>query len=102
MSWESTAIYYKEINERINKKLGNLHSAKIHLTSVDFEEIVGCKSKGDGDEAGQTLGQVAKQLEVAGADFILICTNTMHKIADRVEAHITIPLLHIADVTGEK
>jgi len=102
MSWESTAIYYKELNERVNKTLGGLHSAKIHLTSVDFAEIADLQKQEKWEEAGKRLGHVAKHLEAAGADFILICTNTMHKVAEQVETHITVPLLHIADVTGTK
>ena len=101
MSWESTVTYYKIINETVKKELGGLHSSKCILYSVDFDEIEKCQSCGDWDRSGDILGQAARSLEKAGADFIVICTNTMHKVAPRVQSYISIPLLHIADVTTE-
>jgi aspartate racemase len=102
MSWESTATYYKEINQAINLHLGGLHSAKICMVSLDFAEVEACQHKGDWQQAAKLLTTAAHQLEAAGADFILICTNTMHKVAKEVERSIQIPLLHIAQATGEK
>lgn len=101
MSWESTVTYYKIINETVKKELGGLHSSKCILYSVDFDEIEKCQSCGDWDKSGDILGQAARSLEKAGADFIVICTNTMHKVAPRIQSYISIPLLHIADVTTE-
>ena len=101
MSWESTVTYYKIINETVKKELGGLHSSKCILYSVDFDEIEKCQSCGDWDRSGDIQGQAARSLEKAGADFIVICTNTMHKVAPRVQSYISIPLLHIADVTTE-
>ncbi|MBQ7487023.1 MAG: aspartate/glutamate racemase family protein [Clostridia bacterium] len=101
MSWESTLTYYKIINETISEKLGGLHSAKILLYSVDFDEIERCQSSGDWAKSAEILGDAAKRLEGAGADFIVICTNTMHKIAPEVRDHISVPLLHIAEVTAQ-
>lgn len=101
MSWESTATYYKIINSIIKDKLGGLNSAKIVLYSVNFKEIEDCQSIGDWDKSGAILTDSAKKLEVAGADFILICTNTMHKVAPQVASAISVPLLHIADVTAD-
>lgn len=102
MSWESSALYYRWINEIVKKKLGGLHSAKIAMVSVDFQEIEDLQHKGLWAESGRILSQAAEQVEAAGADFLLICTNTMHKVAPQVEAAINIPLLHIADATAEK
>jgi len=102
MSWESTATYYKEINQAINLRLGGLHSAKICMVSLDFAEIEACQHKGDWQQAAKLLTSAALQLEAAGADFILICTNTMHKVAKEIEQSTHIPLLHIAHATGEK
>ena len=101
MSWESTVTYYQIINETVKKELGGLHSSRCILYSVDFDEIEKCQSCGDWDKSGDILGQAARSLEKAGADFIVICTNTMHKVAPRVQSYISIPLLHIADVTTE-
>ena len=101
MSWESTATYYREINVGIKKSLGGLHSAKILLYSVDFAEIEELQRLDKWSETAVILGNAAKSLEVAGADFVLICTNTMHKVASRIEERIEIPLLHIADATAE-
>ena len=100
MSWESTILYYKIINEVISQKLGGLHSAKIILYSVDFAEVEQCQAEGRWEDAGNLLGSVAKRLQLAGADFVVLCTNTMHKVAFRIEECIDIPLLHIADVTA--
>lgn len=101
MSWESTVTYYQIINETVKKELGGLHSSRCILYSVDFDEIEKCQSCGDWDKSGDILGQAARSLEKAGADFIVICTNTMHKVAPRIQSYISIPLLHIADVTTE-
>ena len=100
MSWESTVSYYQSINRGIKKKLGGLHSAKLVLYSVDFAQIESLQHKGDWDEAANILAGAALSLQKAGADFVLICTNTMHKVAAEVEQAITLPLLHIADATG--
>lgn len=100
MSWESTRSYYEAINRGIQAQLGGLHSAKILLNSVDFSEIEVLQAAGRWQEAGELLAAAAKSVEAGGADCLLICTNTMHKVADTVEAAINIPLLHIADATG--
>lgn len=100
MSWESTASYYEIINEVINQKLGGLHSARTIIYSVDFAEIELCQSEGRWEDAGKLLADAAKYLERAGADFVVLCTNTMHKVAPQIEGSINIPLLHIADVTA--
>ena len=102
MSWESTALYYSHINELIREKLGGLHSAKIAMYSVDFQEIEVLQHAGEWDATGEILSTAAKQVENAGADFLLICTNTMHKVAPQIEAAIEIPLLHIADATANR
>jgi len=102
MSWQSTASYYKAINEGVNKHLGGLHSAKICMNSVDFSEIEALQQLGDWPATARILCNAARSIEAAGADFLLICTNTMHKVADDIEASLTIPLLHIADATGKK
>ncbi|MEO0802341.1 MAG: aspartate/glutamate racemase family protein [Cyanobacteria bacterium J06642_2] len=101
MSWESTALYYRWLNEGIREKLGGLHSAKVAMVSVDFQEIEHLQHVGNWDEAGKQLAIAARQIEAAGADFLLVCTNTMHKIAPQIEEAIAIPLLHIADATAE-
>ncbi|KFN03055.1 aspartate/glutamate racemase family protein [Bacillus clarus] len=100
MSWESSSEYYRIINEEVKKRLGGLHSAKCLLYSVDFEEIERFQSEGDWERAGVLLGEAAQSLEKGGADFIIICTNTMHKIIDHVKAKINIPVIHIADATA--
>jgi len=102
MSWESTVTYYRIINEGIKARLGGLHSAKICLYSVDFDEIAQLQYREDWDSTAEILGRAASGLEKAGADFLVICTNTMHKVAPQIEQDITIPLLHIADATAEK
>ena len=102
MSWESSAAYYRIINEEVKKRLGGLHSAKCILYSVDFDEIERYQANGQWEQAGQLLGNVACSLESAGADFIIICTNTMHKVTDAIEENIHIPILHIADATARE
>ncbi|WP_308685009.1 aspartate/glutamate racemase family protein [Stomatobaculum longum] len=102
MSWESTIPYYRIINEEVKNRLGGLHSAKIILYSVEFAEIEKCQSSGNWDESGEILGQAARGIEAAGADFILICTNTMHKVAAQISSKIQIPLIHIADATADE
>lgn len=99
MSFESTATYYNAINTLVNQRLGGVHSAKLLLSSVDFAEVVQYQQNNDWEQAVTLLGSEAKKLEQAGADFILICTNTMHKVVDKIQSHISIPLLHIADTT---
>jgi aspartate racemase len=100
MSWESTVPYYRQINETIKQRLGGLHSAKIVLYSVDFQEIERLQHAGDWQAAGVVLANVARSLEAAGADFLVLCTNTMHKVAGAIEAAVRIPLFHIADPTA--
>ncbi len=100
MSWESTTSYYRIINETIKEQLGGLHSAKILLYSVDFAEIEECQANGNWDKSAKILSDIAKCLEVAGADNIVICTNTMHKVAPQIEKEINIPIIHIAQVTA--
>lgn len=102
MSWESTAAYYKLINNGIKRECGGLHSAKIILHSVDFAEIEELQQQKRWHEAGKILADCAEGLEQAGADFMMICTNTMHKVADQVTDRISVPLIHIADATAEK
>lgn len=100
MSWESTVSYYQFINEAVKERLGGLHSAKILLHSVDFAEIEACQSSGDWDRSADILAQAARGLAGAGADFIVICTNTMHKVAPQIQERSGVPLLHIAEVTA--
>lgn len=100
MSWESTVPYYRQINEAVKTRLGGLHSAKIVLYSVDFAEIERLQHAGDWDAAGAILADAARMLERAGADFLVLCTNTMHKVASAIESAVRIPLLHIADPTA--
>lgn len=102
MSWESTALYYQQINKMVHRRLGKLHSAKVIINSVDFEEIAALQSKGLWQEAGVYLAEQAQNLEKAGADCILVCTNTMHKVAAQIEDSISIPFLHIADATAKE
>ena len=101
MSWESTVDYYRMINQGVKAALGGLHSAKIVMYSVDFDVVEKMQSAGDWDGAANLLIEAAKNIQLAGADFLLICTNTMHKVAPQVEAAIDIPLLHIADATAK-
>lgn len=102
MSWESSEKYYRIINEEVKNRLGGLHSAKCILYSVDFAEIERYQSEGDWKSAGKVLGNVAKSLERAGANFIVICTNTMHNVIKYIEKRINIPILHIADATAKQ
>lgn len=102
MSWESTELYYRWINESVKQKLGGLHSAKIAMVSVDFHEIEELQHQSDWQTAGDILAQASQQIEAAGADFLLICTNTMHKIAPQIEGTISIPILHLADATAKR
>jgi len=101
MSWESTAHYYRALNEGVKARLGGLHSARLVLHSEEFAAIERMQREGRWDEAGEVLADARRGLEAAGADFVLIAANTMHKVADRMMAGARIPLLHIADVTGE-
>jgi aspartate racemase len=101
MSWESTAAYYRVINEGVKKSLGGLHSAKIVLYSVDFEPIERLQHKDDWEGTAGILSEAALCIQAAGADFLVICTNTMHKVAPDIEKAISIPILHIADATAE-
>jgi aspartate racemase len=100
MSWESTIPYYRQINELIKERMGGLHSARIILYSVDFHDIERLQHAGDWEAAGRLLGDAARRLEGAGADFLVLCTNTMHKVAAAIESAVRIPLLHIADPTA--
>lgn len=102
MSWESTELYYRWINQEVKRRLGRLHSAQIALVSVDFEKIELLQHQDRWEEAGVHLAQAARQVEAAGADFLLICTNTMHKVAPQIQAAINIPILHIADATAAR
>lgn len=102
MSWHSTALYYELINKGIQQQLGGLHSAKIILSSIDFAEIEALQSRGEWDQLGEILAQAALNLQHAGADFLLICTNTMHISVPIIEHRINIPILHIADATANK
>lgn len=101
MSWESTLSYYQALNEGVKQRLGGLHSAKICLYSVDFDEIETLQHQGKWDETATILADAAQSVEKGGADFILICTNTMHKVAPQIEAKVNIPILHIADATAQ-
>ncbi|OFE13942.1 aspartate/glutamate racemase [Pseudohongiella acticola] len=100
MSWESTQSYYRSINEGIKARLGGLHSAKIALYSVDFAEIESLQHRGEWEQTAEILGDAALSVQHAGADFLLICTNTMHKVAPQIQRRIDIPVLHIADATA--
>ncbi len=102
MSWESTVPYYRMINEHVKQQLGGLHSAKLFLYSVDFYEIEKLQMAGDWQQAGEILGNAARSLARAGAEVIVVCTNTMHKVAGDIERIGGLPLLHIADATAEK
>ena len=101
MSWESTALYYQWINEGIREALGGLHSADLLVSSVDFHHIERLQDQGQWDEAGRTLAQRAVELKAAGAEGLVIATNTMHKVADQITQESQLPLLHIADCTAE-
>ncbi|MBQ1325334.1 MAG: amino acid racemase, partial [Solobacterium sp.] len=101
MSWESTVPYYQIINEIVKNKLGGLHSARLILYSVEFAEIEEMQSAGQWDTAAEVLGDAARKLEACGADYIVICTNTMHKVAPQIQRMISVPVIHIADATAE-
>jgi aspartate racemase len=100
MSWESTAIYYELLNERVRERLGGLHSARVLLLSVDFAEVEELQSSGRWDEAGELLAAEARRLEAGGADLLVLCTNTMHKVSDSIEEAVSIPLVHLGDTTA--
>ncbi|SEO89231.1 aspartate/glutamate racemase family protein [Aquisalimonas asiatica] len=100
MSWESTVPYYRQINEEVRERLGGLHSAKIILYSVDFHEIEQLQRDGNWEAAGIILADAARSLQAAGATFVVLCTNTMHRVSGSIEAAVGIPLLHIADTTA--
>jgi aspartate racemase len=100
MSWESTAEYYRLANQMVRDRLGGLHSARVLLSSVDFADIERLQVTGNWAEAGRLLAVEARRLESAGADLLVLCTNTMHKVADDIEAAVAIPLLHLGDITG--
>lgn len=102
MSWESTVTYYKQINETVKETLGGFHSAKCLMYSVDFHEIEECQANGEWEKSGNILAEAAGNLEKAGADCIIICTNTMHKVVDQIKSRISIPILHIADATADE
>ena len=102
MSWESTIPYYRIINEEVKNRLGGLHSAKIILYSVEFDEIEKCQSNNEWEKSGEILGKAAQGLEAAGADFLLICTNTMHKVLPQIASWVRIPIIHIADATADE
>lgn len=101
MSWESTVPYYRLINETIKARLGGLHSAKLVIYSVDFDEIATLQHAGDWDAAGQVLADAAQRLERAGAEALVICANTMHKVAPAIEAAVRLPVLHVVDAVAE-
>ncbi|MGE5841059.1 MAG: aspartate/glutamate racemase family protein [Deltaproteobacteria bacterium] len=102
MSWESTIPYYRIINETVRERLGGFHSAKLVLYSVDFHEIEMLQRSGAWDKSGRMLAQAARSLQAAGVDFLVLCTNTMHKVADAIESAVSIPLFHIADPTAQE
>ena len=100
MSWESTALYYRLVNEEVRDRLGGFHSARLVMASVDFAEVEAMQVAGDWAAAGALLAREAQGLEAAGAECVVLCTNTMHKVADAIAAAVDIPLLHLADVTA--
>jgi aspartate racemase len=101
MSWESTALYYRLVNEEVRERLGGFHSARLVMASVDFAEVEAMQTAGDWAAAGDLLAREAQGLEAAGAECVVLCTNTMHMVADAIEAAVEIPLLHLADVTAD-
>jgi aspartate racemase len=101
MSWESTALYYRLVNEEVRERLGGFHSARLVMASVDFAEVEAMQAAGDWAAAGDLLAREAQGLEAAGAECVVLCTNTMHRVADAIEAAVEIPLLHLADVTAD-
>jgi aspartate racemase len=102
MSWESSLEYYRIVNERVKARLGGLHSARSVMVSVDFAEIEALQHAGRWDEAGSLMAAAARSLERAGADCVVLCTNTMHKLAEHIQAAVRVPFLHIADATAER
>lgn len=102
MTWESTDLYYRWINQFVKAKLGGLHSARIAMLSVDFQEIAELQHSDNWNRAGEILSEAARHVEAAGADFLVICTNTMHKVAPQIERAINIPILHVADATARR
>ena len=102
MSAESTVTYYKVINSVVNQKLGGFHSAKCLLYSVDFDEIERCQMSGEWEKSGEILADAARRLQKGGADFLVLCTNTMHKVAHAIESAVSIPFLHIAEATARR
>lgn len=102
MTWESTDLYYRWINQFVKAKLGGLHSARIAMLSVDFQEIAELQHSDNWNRAGEILSEAARHIEAAGADFLVICTNTMHKVAPQIERAISIPILHVADATARR
>lgn len=100
MSWESTALYYQWINQQVKHQLGGLHSARLVLWSVDFQQIERLQVAGQWQEAGELLAEAGRHLEAAGAEMVVLCTNTMHKVAPQIAGAITIPFIHIADATA--
>ena len=101
MSWESSALYYRLVNEAVRDRLGGFHSARVVLASVDFAEVESMQARGDWGSAGSLLAHEARMLQAAGADCVVLCTNTMHKVAEAIETAVDIPLLHLADVTAD-
>ena len=101
MSWESSALYYRLINELVRERLGGLHSARCLMASVDFADVEHLQATGQWERAGELLAREARHLAAGGADFILLCTNTMHKVAASIEQAVDIPLLHLADVAAQ-
>ncbi|KIQ23108.1 aspartate racemase [Flavobacterium sp. MEB061] len=102
MSWESSSLYYQIINRTTQEKLGGVHSAKCILYSVDFNEIALLQKEGNWEKLGELMVEAAQSLEKGGADFIILCTNTMHKLSDEIEASVSIPLIHIGDAAAQK
>jgi aspartate racemase len=100
MSWESSALYYQIVNEAVRERLGGYHSARVVMSSVDFAEVEAMQAAGEWEAAGELLAAEAKALEAAGADCLVLCTNTMHKVAGAIEAATSVPLIHIVDVTA--
>lgn len=100
MSWESSALYYEILNEAVRERLGGYHSARVLMSSVDFAEVEAMQAAGEWDDAGALLAAEAAALEAAGAECLVLCTNTMHKVADAIEAATSVPLVHIVDVTA--
>lgn len=100
MSWESTVEYYRIINQEVSRRLGGFHSGKILMYSVDFGEVESLMREGKWDKIGDRVAAIARTLEAGGADLVLLCTNTVHKVADRIESAVQVPFIHIADATG--